>query len=78
MDLQSSVRSLADARASCVGPLQVLGHTYMPQYQGWSPGELFFRKELSPWTHHLHILQGDDPRWHDRLLFHDHCATFPR
>ena len=30
IDLQLSVRSLAEARSSCVGPLQALGYAYMP------------------------------------------------
>jgi len=78
IDLQLSVRSLAEARSSCVGPLQALGYAYMPQYEAWLPGELFFRKGLSgPWTHHLHILQGDDPRWQDRLLFRDYLRNHP-
>ena len=78
IDLQLSVRSLAEARSSCVGPLQALGYAYMPQYEARLPGELFFRKGLSgPWTHHLHILQGDDPRWQDRLLFRDYLRNHP-
>jgi GrpB-like predicted nucleotidyltransferase (UPF0157 family) len=52
------------------------------EYSGarpWLPGELFFRKALAgPWTHHLHIfLQGDDPRWQDRLLFRDNLRSHP-
>jgi len=61
---------------SCVGPLQALGYAYMPQYEAWLPGELFFRKGLSgPWTHHLHILQGDDPRCRTVFCFVTICAT---
>jgi GrpB-like predicted nucleotidyltransferase (UPF0157 family) len=78
IDLQLSVRSLAEARSSCVGPLQALGYAYMPQYEARLPGELFFRKGLSgPWTHHLHILQGDHPRWQRRLLFRDYLRNHP-
>ncbi len=33
IDLQLSVRSLAEARSSCVEPLQALGYAYMPQYE---------------------------------------------
>jgi GrpB-like predicted nucleotidyltransferase (UPF0157 family) len=25
----------------------------------------------------LHILQGDDPRWQDRLLFRDYLRNYP-
>ena len=72
IDLQSSVRSLAEARSNCVGPLQALGYAYMPEDQARLPGELFFRKGPSgSWTHQLHILQEDHPRWRRRLLFRD-------
>jgi GrpB-like predicted nucleotidyltransferase (UPF0157 family) len=78
IDLQLSVRSLAEARSSCVGPIQALGYVYMPQYEARLPGELFFRKGLSrPWTHHLHVLQGDHPRWQRRLLFRDYLRNHP-
>ena len=78
IDLQLSVRSLAEARSSCVGPLQALGYAYMPPYEARLPGELFFRKGVSgPWTHHLHVLQGDHPRWHRRLLFRDYLRNHP-
>jgi GrpB-like predicted nucleotidyltransferase (UPF0157 family) len=78
IDLQASVRSLAEARFPCVERLQALGYTYLPQYEAWLPGELFFRKALAgPWTHHLHILQADDPRWRDRLLFRDYLRNHP-
>ena len=52
IDLQASVHSLAEAQSRCVEPLQALGYTYLPQYEAWLPGELFFRKALAgPWTH---------------------------
>src|SRR5215831_8418834 len=58
IDLQASVRRLAEARSRCVEPLQTLGYTYLPQYEAWLPGELFFRKALAgPWTLHLKILK---------------------
>ena len=79
IDIQLSVRALAEARSSCVGPVQALGYAYMPQYEARLPGELFFRKGLfGPWTHHLHILQGDHPRWRRRLLFRDYLRNHPK
>jgi len=77
IDLQLSVPSLAEARSRCVGPLQALGYTYMPEYEARLPGELFFRKGL-PWTHHLHVLEGDHPRWQRRLLFRDYLRDHPK
>ena len=79
IDLQASMRSLAEAKSHCVNPLQALGYTYMPQYESWLPGELFFRKALvGRWTHHLHVLQEDHPRWGDRLLFRDYLRSHPK
>lgn len=78
IDLQLSVRDLEEARSGCIGPLQALGYAYMPQYEARLPGELFFRKGLSgPWTHHLHVLPGDHPRWRRRLLFRDYLRGHP-
>jgi GrpB-like predicted nucleotidyltransferase (UPF0157 family) len=78
IDLQLSVRSLEDARSSCVEPLHALGYAYMPQYEARLPGELFFQKGPSgQWTHNLHVLQGDHPRWRRRLLFRDHLRNHP-
>lgn len=78
IDLQASVHNLAEAQSRCVSPLRALGYTYLPQHAAWLPGELFFRKALAgPWTHHLHILQSDDPRWQDRLLFRDYLRNHP-
>ena len=33
IDLQASVRRLAEAQSRCVEPLQALGYTYLPQYR---------------------------------------------
>jgi GrpB-like predicted nucleotidyltransferase (UPF0157 family) len=78
IDLQASMRCLAEAQSRCVEPLQALGYTNLPQYEAWLPGELFFRKALAgPWTHYLHILQAEDPRWQDRVLFRDYLRNHP-
>jgi len=76
IDIQLSVHSLEDARSSCVGPLQALGYVYLPEYEARLPGQLFFRKG-QPWSHHLHVLQDDHPRWRRRLLFRDHLRNHP-
>jgi GrpB-like predicted nucleotidyltransferase (UPF0157 family) len=76
IDIQLSVGSLAEARSSCVGPLQALGYSYKPEYEARLPDELFFRKG-QPWTHHLHVLQGGHPRWRRRLLFRDYLRNHP-
>ena len=79
IDLQASVRSLAEPQSRCVEPLQALGYTYLPKYEAWLPGELFFRKALAgPWTHRLHIFQGDDPGGRTAFCFVTICATIRR
>jgi GrpB-like predicted nucleotidyltransferase (UPF0157 family) len=73
IDLQASVQRLAEAKAEAVEPLERLGYSYLPHYESWLPGQLFFRKSADGhWTHHLHLLPQDSPRWRDRLLFRDY------
>jgi GrpB-like predicted nucleotidyltransferase (UPF0157 family) len=51
IDLLVTVRSLVEARTSCVAPLEGLGYTYLPEYESWLTEELFFRKRMpAPWT----------------------------
>jgi len=79
IDLQLSVRSLAEARSSCVGPLQALGYAYMPQYEaccrasfssgrdfpGHGPTTSIFCKETTPGGRTV-------------FCFVTICATIPR
>src|SRR5262245_47763117 len=44
IDMLVVVHNLDTARACCIEPLQRLGYTYLPEYEAWLPGELFFRK----------------------------------
>ena len=54
IDLLIGVPSLAEAKPTCLEPLVALRYTYIPEYETWLPGELFFRKGIpGPWTHHL-------------------------
>jgi GrpB-like predicted nucleotidyltransferase (UPF0157 family) len=79
IDLLVGVRSLAEARASGIEPLLRLGYTYIPEYESWLPGELFFRKGIpGPWTHHAHVMEPSNPRWRDFLLFRDYLRAHPR
>ena len=41
IDLLVGVPSLAEAKSTCMQPLQELAYTYIPEYQAWLPGELF-------------------------------------
>lgn len=76
IDLLVGVRSLIEARSSGVVPLQALGYTYVPQYESWLPGELFFRRGMpGPWTHHLHVMERSNPRWEEFLLFRDYLRS---
>ena len=63
IDLLVGVHSLTAARSCGIEPLQTLGYTYVPQYESWLPGELFFRKgPPGPWTHHVHLMEPANPR----------------
>jgi GrpB-like predicted nucleotidyltransferase (UPF0157 family) len=78
IDLLVGVRNLAEARSRCIEPLETLGYTYMPEYEPWLPGELFFRKGSSgPWTHHVHIMELSNPRWDAFLSFRDYLRANP-
>src|SRR5262249_23346505 len=78
IDLLVGVRSLAEARTRAVAPLQALGYAYLPEYESWLPGELFFRKGVpGPWTHHVHLMEQANPRWADLVLFRDRLRAHP-
>ena len=76
IDLLVGVRSLSEARSSCIGPLQALGYAYLPHDESWLPGELFFRKGM-PWTHHVHMMEPSNPRGEDFVLFRDYLRVCP-
>jgi GrpB-like predicted nucleotidyltransferase (UPF0157 family) len=79
IDIQLSVRALAEARSSCVGPVQALGYAYMPQYEARLPGELFFRKGLSGHGHTTSIFCKETiPGGSAAFCFVTICATIPR
>lgn len=78
IDLLVEVRSLAEARASAIAPLQALGYTYVPEYETWLPQELFFRKGMpGPWTHHVHVMEPSSPRREEFVLFRDYLLQHP-
>jgi len=78
IDLLVGVHSLTAARSCGIAPLQALGYTYLPQYESWLPGELFFRKgPPGPWTHHAHVMEPSNPRWQELILFRDYLRRHP-
>jgi GrpB-like predicted nucleotidyltransferase (UPF0157 family) len=78
IDLMVGVRSLTEAKCQCVESLQAAGYAYLPEYQSWLPGELFFRKGVSGrWTHHAHVMEPSNPGWRRRLLFRDYLRGHP-
>jgi GrpB-like predicted nucleotidyltransferase (UPF0157 family) len=78
IDVLVGVPSLTEARSCCVEPLHASGYTYLPEYEPWLPGELFFRRGMpGPWTHHVHMMEPSHPRWEDYLLFRDYLRSHP-
>ena len=78
IDLLIGVKSLPDARSSFLEPLATLGYAYMPEYESWLPGELFFRKGVDgPWTHHVHMMEPSNPRWEGFIVFRDYLRSHP-
>jgi GrpB-like predicted nucleotidyltransferase (UPF0157 family) len=73
IDLLVGVRSLPEARTSCVQPLQALRYRYMAEYESWLPDEMLFRKGIpGPWTHHAHLMEPTCPRWEEFTLLRDY------
>ena len=78
IDLLIVVRSLTEARSCCIEPLEALGYTYLPEYESWLPGELFFRKGMpGPWTHHVHMMEPSNPHREELVLFRDYLRSHP-
>ncbi len=78
IDLLVGIRSLGEARACAITPLEQLGYVYIPEYEPWLPDELFFRKGVpGPWTHHVHVMEPVNPRWKDHLRFRDYLRCHP-
>lgn len=78
IDLLVAVTDLEQARANGIEPLVGLGYTYIPEYEAFLPGELFFRKGVpGPWTHHVHVMEPANPRWSGFLLFRDFLRAHP-
>lgn len=78
IDLLVGVCGLTAARSCCIEPIQGLGYTYLPDYESWLPGELFFRKgPPGPWTHHVHLMEPSNPRWEEFVLFRDYLRCHP-
>jgi GrpB-like predicted nucleotidyltransferase (UPF0157 family) len=79
IDLLVGARSLDEAKARCIGPMEELGYVYIPDYSSWLPGELFFRKgPPGPWTHHVHLMEPCHPRWEALLVFRDYLRAHPK
>ncbi len=78
IDLLLGVPSLEEARERCIQPFEELGYIYIPDYERWLPGELFFRKgPPGPWTHHVHLMEPAHANWETRLVFRDYLRAHP-
>jgi GrpB-like predicted nucleotidyltransferase (UPF0157 family) len=78
IDLLVGVRSLAEARSSCVELLRALGYTYIAEYESWLPDELLLRKGVAgPWTHHAHVLEPSSLRWNEYIQLRDYLRRHP-
>jgi GrpB-like predicted nucleotidyltransferase (UPF0157 family) len=82
IDFLIGVTSLAEARARSIKPLEAMGYRYIPEYEAFLPGELFFRKLGDKARHvpayHLHVMEPSNPPWERFLAFRDYLRAHPR
>jgi GrpB-like predicted nucleotidyltransferase (UPF0157 family) len=79
IDILIAVRSIADAQAAVIDPLQRLGYAY------WSENpkvdRMFFVKGMPPFgqrrTHHVHVTEPTGEMWQQRLAFRDYLKAHP-
>ena len=75
IDILVAVRSVQEARAVAVRPMEALGYAFWADNP--KPDRLFFVRGLPPApqrTHHLHMTERDGDLW-ARLLFRDYLRT---
>ena len=78
IDILIAVRSLAEARATVIGPLRELGYVFWAENP--KTDRLFFVKGMPPYgerrTHHVHIAEPTAEPWL-RLPFRDYLRIHP-
>ena len=78
IDILIAVRSLADARAAFIEPLDNLDYIYWAENP--KTDRMFFVKGMPPFgvrrTHHVHVTEFDGEMW-QRLAFRDYLRAHP-
>jgi len=78
IDILIAVRSLTEARASVIEPLQRLGYVFWADNP--KPDRMFFVKGMPPYgvrrTHHIHITEPTGEKWLS-LPFRDYLRAHP-
>lgn len=78
IDILIAVRSLAEARATFIEPLEELDYVFWADNP--KPDRLFFVKGMPPYgerrTHHVHVVEPTAEPW-QRLGFRDYLRTHP-
>ena len=79
IDILIGVRSLADADAQCITPIEALGYEYVQAFESMMPGRRYFRKSNADGlrTHQIHLWQVDDPEYERHIVFRDYLRTHP-
>jgi GrpB-like predicted nucleotidyltransferase (UPF0157 family) len=79
IDIQIAVNSLIKIKALAIKIIESLGYTYW--HGNPDKTHMLFIKGLPPLgskrTHHIHIFEINDPRWHDKLFFRDYLREHP-
>jgi|SRR5207302_8344827 len=77
IDVLVGVRSLDEARAQAIVPLEALGYEYISEYERWLPDEMLFRRRDASgrWTHHVHLTEPSSERWDEFILIRDYLRA---
>jgi GrpB-like predicted nucleotidyltransferase (UPF0157 family) len=78
IDILIAVRSLAEAHARAIGPLEALDYAFWDDNP--KTDRMFFVKGMPPYgarrTHHVHLTEPTGEMW-QRLAFRDHLRANP-
>lgn len=79
IDMMIGVRTLAEADAHCIQPIEALGYEYISLFESEMPERRYFRRHNSAGvrTHQIHLVAFGGPFWERHLAFRDYLRAHP-